>query len=132
MSDLIDRQATIDAFAKELSAEHNRREMAVSFLGAKRIIEAVPSVQPQRWIPCSERLPELGVNYVSEPCVVYCDTGAYGFAYLGIFGQQVMWNCERDDEYHEPLGEVVAWMPLHLFNAWQVSSAQEQKGEEDG
>ncbi len=94
------------------------------------MISNMPSAQPQRWIPCSERLPELGVNHVSEPCVVYCDTGAYGFAYLGIFGQQVMWNCERDDEYHEPLGEVVAWMPLHLFDAWKVSSAQERKGEQ--
>ena len=59
MDDLISRQAAIDAFAKELSAEHNHREMAVSFLGAKKIIEAVPSAEPeQRWIPVSERLPE--------------------------------------------------------------------------
>jgi len=47
MDDLISRQAVIDAFAKELSAEHNHREMAISFLGAKRIIEAVPSAQPE-------------------------------------------------------------------------------------
>ena len=44
---------------------------------------------------------------------MYCENGAYGFAELeeNIFGQ-VGWNCERDDEYHEPLGEVIAWMPL--------------------
>ena len=47
MSDLIDRQAAIDAFNKELSAEYAHREMAVSFLGAKKIIETVPSAQPE-------------------------------------------------------------------------------------
>ena len=28
-----------------------------------------------------------------------------------IFGQ-VGWDCEREDDYYEPLGEVLAWMPL--------------------
>lgn len=74
------------------------------------------------WIPVSERLPEIGEYHVSEPCIVYCSNGAYGFAELeeNLFGQ-VGWNCERDDEYHEPLGEVLAWMPLP--EPW--------KGEED-
>ena len=73
--------------------------------------------QPERkageWIQCSERLPDIGEHHVSEPCIVYCSNGAYGFAELeeNIFGQ-VGWDCERDDEYHEPLGEVLAWMPL--------------------
>lgn len=67
----------------------------------------------QHWIPCSERLPDIGEHHVSEPCIVYCSNGAYGFAELeeNIFGS-VGWNCERDDDYHEPLGEVLAWMPL--------------------
>ena len=65
------------------------------------------------WIPCSERLPDIKEHHCSEPCIVYCENGAYGFAELeeNIFGQ-VGWNCERDDEYHEPLGKVLAWMPL--------------------
>ena len=65
------------------------------------------------WIPCSERLPKIGEHHISEPCLVYCKGGAYAFAELeeNIFGQ-VGWNCERDDDYHEPIGEVVAWMPL--------------------
>ena len=75
------------------------------------------------WVPCSERLPDIKEHHVSEPCIVYCSNGAYGFAELeeNIFGQ-VGWNCERDDEYHEPLGEVLAWMPLP--EPW--------RGEEDG
>ena len=80
---------------------------------ALRAIKDLQSAQPQRWIPCSERLPDIGEHHVSEPCIVYCSNGAYGFAELeeNIFGQ-VGWNCERDDDYHEPLGEVLAWMPL--------------------
>ena len=72
-----------------------------------------PAQPEQRWIPCSERLPDIGGHHVSDPCIVYCSNSAYGFAELeeNIFGQ-VGWNCERDDEYHEPLGEVLAWMPL--------------------
>ena len=69
--------------------------------------------EANRWIPCSERLPDITEHHTSDPCIVFCDNGAYGFAELeeNIFGQ-VGWNCERDDEYHEPLGTVVAWMPL--------------------
>ena len=65
------------------------------------------------WIPCSERLPDIKEHHVSGTCHVYCENRAYGFAELeeNIFGQ-VGWNCEREDEYHEPLGEVIAWMPL--------------------
>ena len=65
------------------------------------------------WIPCSERLPDIKEYHVSDPCLVYCENGAYVFAELeeNIFGQ-VGWDCEREDEYHELLGEVLAWMPL--------------------
>lgn len=107
--DLIERQAAIDEI-KEIYEWHDN-------VSKERIIEhfkRLPSAQPeQRWVPCSERLPDIGGHHVSDPCIVYCSNGAYGFAELeeNIFGQ-VGWNCERDDEYHEPLGEVLAWMPL--------------------
>lgn len=110
MSDLIDRQAAIDA----LNSINCFGWVEESWSVVSGIIEHIPTAQPeQQWIPCSERLPEIGEHYVSEPCIVYCSNGAYGFAELeeNIFGQ-VGWNCERDDEYHEPLGDVLAWMPL--------------------
>ena len=66
-----------------------------------------------RWIPVTERLPDINDHYTSDVCLVYCDNGAYAFAELeeNIFGQ-VGWDCEREDEYHESVGTVIAWMPL--------------------
>ena len=108
MSDLIDRQAAIDAL---MERKIERKPCGIN--SALEIIKELPSAQPDQWIPCSERLPDIGEHHVSELCIVYCSNGAYGFAELeeNIFGQ-VGWDCERDDEYHEPLGEVLAWMPL--------------------
>ena len=80
-------------------------------------VKEQPTIEPERkkgkLIPCSKKLPDIKEHHCSEPCIVYCENGAYGFAELeeNIFGQ-VGWNCERDDEYHEPLGKVLAWMPL--------------------
>lgn len=107
MKDLIEREAAIDAVLGACK-DTATTECAV------RELEELPPAQPEsHWIPCSERLPVIKEHHVSEPCIVYCSNGAYGFAGLeeNIFGQ-VGWNCERDDEYHEPLGEVLAWMPL--------------------
>ena len=118
MDDLISRQAAIDAFGlsektRKYGGDHSGYDTRMLY-EIQDILEGLPSAQPeQRWIPCSERLPDIGGHHVSDPCIVYCSNGAYGFAELeeNIFGQ-VGWNCERDDEYHEPLGEVLAWMPL--------------------
>lgn len=98
----------------DMRAEYNLfgdEEEATRYHVLSWAIQAMKATQP--WIPVSESLPKIGEHYVSEPCIVYCSNGAYGFAELeaNIFGQ-VGWNCERDDEYHEPLGEVLAWMPL--------------------
>ena len=106
MSDLIRREDAIKALYK-----YNFVTKEV----IEREIMSIPSAdRPSgEWIPCSERLPKIGEHHISEPCLVYCKCGAYAFAELeeNIFGQ-VGWNCERDDDYHEPIGEVVAWMPL--------------------
>lgn len=80
----------------------------------QRCIEELPSAKPEpHWILISEKLPDIKEGYCSETCLAYTDTGAYCFTYLeaNIFGQ-VGWNCERDDDYHVPIGEVLAWMPL--------------------
>ena len=118
MNDLIRREDAIEAYS-DIYWIDDRLNLAyreeLDKIDEK--IRNIPTVEvadrPQEWIPCSERLPKIGEYHISEPCLVYCKGGVYAFAELeeNIFGQ-VGWNCERDDDYHEPIGEVVAWMPL--------------------
>ena len=55
-SDTISRQQAIDALKEKVF--HN---LSDEFYGAMQVLDELPSVQPeQRWIPCSERLPEEG------------------------------------------------------------------------
>lgn len=97
---------------KILKYQHDNGNMEESVRQALAMAIEALSAEAE-WIPVSERLPRIGEHHISEPCLVYCKCGAYAFAELeeNIFGQ-VGWNCERDDDYHEPIGEVVAWMPL--------------------
>lgn len=104
MDDLISRQAAIDA----LNAEGITKNMRAH----KRIL-SLPAADVPQWIPVTERLPDITDHHTSDVCLVYCDNGAYAFAELeeNIFGQ-VGWDCEREDDYHESVGTVVAWMQL--------------------
>lgn len=104
MNDLIDRKAAIDAVNVG-----NLHPGIIKSL--KSIIEEIPSAQ--QWTPVTEGLPKITEHHVSEVVICYLANGAYCFGSLeeNIFGQ-VGWDCERDDEYHQPVGEVVAWMPL--------------------
>ena len=69
MSDLISRQAAIDALREiefshymefgEYIGEDTREVRLIRAEKAQDTIEQLPSAQPeQRWIPCSERLPK--------------------------------------------------------------------------
>lgn len=117
---LIDADALCEDLMRRWSVAETRKDELIKAVMADivtPIVVSQPTIEPERhgrWIPCSERLPEIiKGHYVSDVCIVYCDTGAYGFTILeeNIFGQ-VGWQCERDDDYHEPLGEVIAWMEL--------------------
>ena len=111
MSDLISRADAIEAVVAWTVEDRPNEEMPTDLVDR---LKALPSAEAvQGWIPCSERLPDIKEHHVSDPCLVYCENGVYGFAELeeNIFGQ-VGWNCEREDEYHEPIGDVLAWMPL--------------------
>lgn len=118
MDDTIYRQAAVKHLKHRLyETAMNNDDLAGVFseIADNRVetwINELPPAAP-RWIPCSERLPHITDHHISKPCLVYCDNGAYTFAELeeNIFGQ-VGWDCERDDDYHEAVGVVVAWMPL--------------------
>ena len=61
MSDLISRQAAIDA----LSRISNMNMCAKNYIMVKDMLKAIPSARPEpRWIPCSERLPDTNGDYI--------------------------------------------------------------------
>ena len=102
---MISRQATIDAFLTELTKRerknllHTWSTVEVKYFVVD-MLEKLPSAEPkQRWIPCSERLPEEMGTYMTT-----IDYGKHGLA-VGqryYYGKYLGWGDER----------VIAWMPL--------------------
>lgn len=114
MNDMISRKAAIEAVRYKICDYipilwGKQQEIPLEI---EMVLVRLPSAEPG-WIPVSERLPEIKEHHVSDVCLVYCDNGAMAFSEMqeNIFGQ-VGWDVEREDDYHEPIGEVVAWMPL--------------------
>lgn len=101
MSDLISRQAAIDAIKHELRCGAVIDQCGLET--AHDLIEELPSAQSeQRWIPCSERLPETSGSYLvsgmwesGRVAVGDCEYSSYD----GYFN--TAWNFD-----------VLAWMPL--------------------
>lgn len=119
MDDLISRNALLkdmgltDAVKygnKDAEQQYRSYSTWMSYEIADSIWDA-PAVN--RWIPCSERLPELKKDHESDCVLCYCDTGAYAFSTLqeNFFGQ-VCFACEKEDDYYHSIGKVIAWMPL--------------------
>ena len=107
MSDLISRQAAIDAIMGEPTDAHYPSWYAER-------LEQLPSAQPeQRWIPCSERLPETDNknsinNYNGKLRHIDGDDGSGNF--WGVKTQPCDWTIWEWCYFNEP--EVIAWMPL--------------------
>ena len=97
MSDLIERQAAIDAIGRDM----------MGGLNYKRIIKGLPSAQ--QWIPCSERLPErLGeylITALSNPSKNPISSAGYYHERIKEFG-----TFDRGGNWEK--WDVIAWMPL--------------------
>lgn len=122
MSDLIDRQAAIDALEKEKTYcsayadgyTHTDyfKQYNMGLTDGIKALKKLPSAQPeQKWIPCSERLPEKhGEMYL----VTISDGSVYSFA--------LQWDINRKrwylsflnngEIYIDYIDDVIAWMPL--------------------
>jgi len=108
MSDPIDRQVAIESVADEIWHYPNECYKNLNvFENAKDLAEhalrGLPSAQPeQRWIPCSERLPEEGEIVLTqaniENMISLCVASRQDYNYWK------GWNTREIN--------VVAWMPL--------------------
>lgn len=119
MSDLIDRQAAIDAI-EEMQMPIMRSEFPEEqfvFTGMSEALNAIkrlPSVQPEpKWIPCSERLPfsEYGE---SDSVLATCEHRNPDYDDDFRWIKRLYYNggvwCYPTGEMYEE--HVVAWMPL--------------------
>ena len=114
--DLISRQAAIDAFMTA-TADGDKAEWC------KWVINQLPSAQPeQRWIPCSERLPEGEKKHYW----ICTDTGYQcecRWTNINHFWTDLTtdwhWHITDIPQY----SAVVAWMPLP--EPWKEGEADE-------
>ena len=124
-SDLIDRQAAIEALARMMPrsytpdgshpADEEIFRAQEIFADCIEALEILPSAQPEPyWIPCSERLPE---NDNEVLITVWDAEDDYVEVYKGFYQGHEWWTqwchgCSKIKD--EPCGEniVIAWMPL--------------------
>ena len=107
MDDLISRQAAIDVI------EAGRLTKLIDAETAVNGLKALPPAQPeQKWIPCSERLPEED-DYKS--CIECLDGAVWYFTENGTTGLGYYYKSTKEWSTTDDLktdGKVVAWMPL--------------------
>jgi len=68
-------------------------------------VNAQPTIDPVKWIPVTERLPEEGKQ------VLVCDDGGFIYTAEGETRSDGEWQWYESVEYR-PMDDVVAWMPL--------------------
>ena len=132
MDDLISRQAAIDAICKE--GTRLERNGTVAMCEIKQwcidLLERLPSAQPeQRWIPCSERLPEdirpVIVTWKNtDPKSYYqyivgkhftgtaCHKNGKWYWYSSTTEDMLAEYGRYDSEEFDEAIECIAWMPL--------------------
>ena len=126
MSNLIDRQAAIDAIEEDNRNGHYScfasNEDAQRF---KQTIMELPPVEQKRWIPVSERLPEEDGEYLVTVKSTFKNTRNYiklccfarnlylidEYDFVDKKGIAGFYKYDSEYGYYE-MTDVIAWMPL--------------------
>ena len=107
--DAVSREA-VSSWLKQYGQDvlHGKYKFSLMYIW-KNLMD-LPSAQPVQWIPCSERLPEVG-----KDVMVCYDFKGHRSVLIGVlYGDEKFHGY--DDEYLTPEGrkyrKAVAWMPL--------------------
>lgn len=106
MDDSIYRQAAIDAI---FGRSHDI---------IKARLKNLPSVQPEQWIPCSERLPETNGRYLVTRGLKACNAiwnRVYIINYsdlMGLKAEKIWWDGNVGKSDFQKIEDVIAWKPL--------------------
>ena len=111
MSDLIDRQVAIEYIKLQKWRRFDGMTIEDAIL---TMIREVPSAQPeQRWIPCSERLPEEDQYNLVTMQHANGEIDVVIARLVKPYSKKVPWEWESDDaEWTWSFGNGFAWMPL--------------------
>lgn len=134
MSDLIDRQAALDALARifdqceEIEAHLPKGDpditgykMYPDYMIVWEYLHQLPSADQDRWIPCSERLPEYMEPVLTWDGGAYCVEKRIPIIRDSDTGEEIpgdWWVSDDYDEYESDYypnlrdGACIAWMPL--------------------
>ena len=122
MSDLISRQAAIDAINQICPIDTEYDCTLLDRVDVRCVLTDLPSAQPeQRWIPCSERLPEedtevlISYHYKEgegDTDHVNIDITSYGTTCFGGREIHTLKEWRQPFDYFHANYEVIAWMPL--------------------
>jgi len=126
MTDYISRQVAIDLLKKAYwnndiqSAKDDPCIVDAVIDWAIRQVKSLPPSQPkQKWIPCSERLPEYGVSVLTYDGYCFCVEKRIPTV-RGEMGEAISSDWWVSDDYDESYdyypnlrdGACIAWMPL--------------------
>lgn len=122
MSDLISRQAAIDALKEEeypCESDYDEGYMAALKKSVWIMEKWLPSAQPeQQWIPCSERLPEESGRYLVTRGLNACGAlwnRVYIVNYsdlMGLKSERIWWDGNVGKSDFKRIDDVAAWMPM--------------------
>ena len=110
---MINRQKLIEEFTKWRDAFDDKEDNM--YILMQSVIEEIQSQPPaDKWIPCSERLPEKNGIYIIDDC----RHGNHWIHTAGFIKAREVW-CENhgvcyDDYYgrYDDQEKIIAWMPL--------------------